>query len=63
MQACCWSLSGAYDFRSQPGVACLAGSSGIEAMSKVGSRCTVLSPAAASALRCLVPLPFSANAR
>ena len=43
----------AYDARSQSGVFCFAGSSGIEAMSNVGSRCTVFSPASASASRCL----------
>ena len=55
-------LSGANDPRSQSGTACCERSSSIVAMSKVGSRCTVLMPASASWRSCLVPALLRENA-
>ena len=55
MHACCSVESGAIAARSHAGTAWAERRSSMVAMSKAGSRCTVLSPASASSRRWRIP--------
>ncbi len=62
--SCCLSESAGRAARSQSGSARSAARSGMEAMSKEGSRWTWVVPASASFLRCSMPFEeFSVKAR